>query len=215
VLQIVSPSAAGSDLLSFAWALVPKVNGLVVAIGASRVGVSTSSMWSWVDGTAASNLNCGQTSGCCAWCPPWGSSQPDSNGFPSGVAVYEFETGQVCVRAWYSCARPVSSSLHAHRVCCVLLLAGERGFGKRVWQPRRSMTALLLLWVLATSAKARFDWLDWARTVPLGTGPVQCLGHGHLGMTRTAWRGHTPACPSQPSCLGCRPGQRARLDPIS
>jgi hypothetical protein len=65
VMQMVKASADPSSLLGsvgkYAW------------VGGFRTGTVATAGWSWVDGTNASNLNCGAVG-----CGPWGPSEPNS-----------------------------------------------------------------------------------------------------------------------------------------
>ncbi len=78
LLQQTTPVISGStvSLLSFAWSLRANTS---VWIGARRDTSNIPWGYSWVDGTAASNLNCGSIG-----CNGWASGQPDNSGPCSG-----------------------------------------------------------------------------------------------------------------------------------
>lgn len=78
---------AGSHLLtvkaSRPSALLTFVNSLYGSQASAFIGCSQSSLstqsaagWSWIDGTSASNLNCGAGSGC-SGCGAWGIGEPE------------------------------------------------------------------------------------------------------------------------------------------
>ena len=66
-LLTVTPSVAASGLLAFATSLVQGNAWLYIGCSQSSTATQIGAGWTWVDGTDASNLACGDGAGCGLW----------------------------------------------------------------------------------------------------------------------------------------------------